>query len=655
MREWAEDELVIPTGPYAGQRYRTIRQPFTRLWFDAVESGRWSEFCGTGPSQSGKSLSLFVIPILYHLLEHRETVIVGLPTLEMAKDKWERDLLPVIEKTSYRDLLPRGGSGSRGGHFTEMGLRNGATIKFMSSGGGDKSRAYYTSRVIVFTETDGMQAAQSTSAEANPIEQIKARARAYSIRERRIFAECTVTNENGWIWDSIHRRGTGSQIALRCPHCCKWTTPGRDDLHGWREAESDMEAAAKANFYCPSCGEEWTEDQRVAANRSATLLHKGQEIDGKGEIVGPDPQTLCFGLRVSAVNNCLLSSADVAVDEWEAARKDDDPDTQKKLFQFVWALPYTPGDVEQVRLDRDATSQRKAPASSKGSVPDDTDWITVGVDVGKYRCHWTAIAYRQETRSALIFDYGTIEFREVGQDGQTLDANHLGFDHFWRTQFAVWRDRILAGWPGTDGARWEPDKVLIDARYQGDDPDRRVIYDYLREIRDKRFMATVGVGSGQVERKRYRQPRKRNKQIQQIGHHYFIQWSNDTRQYTVHVDSDQWKTILHMALAKKIDQPGSLVMFDSMNPNEHRTFVRHLTAEHRVQKFEPGRGTVQQWEVESSANHWLDATVYAFAAGHLVGFRLHEQPTRKREHVVLGDSDSVRPSVFANMMSRNGE
>ena len=35
-------------------------------------------------------------------------------------------------------------------------MSNGATLKFMSGGGGDKSRAGFTARVLVVTETDGM-------------------------------------------------------------------------------------------------------------------------------------------------------------------------------------------------------------------------------------------------------------------------------------------------------------------------------------------------------------------------------------------------------------------------------------------------------------------------------------------------------------------
>ena len=106
MREFAEAEIVIPDGPFAGRRFRCSRQPYTGLWFDEVDSGRWSRCVATGPTQSGKTLCCFVIPLLYHLFEVGETVICGLPDMDMAGDKWREDILPAIEHSRYRDLLP---------------------------------------------------------------------------------------------------------------------------------------------------------------------------------------------------------------------------------------------------------------------------------------------------------------------------------------------------------------------------------------------------------------------------------------------------------------------------------------------------------------------------------------------------------------------
>jgi hypothetical protein len=73
MREFAEQEIVIPDGPFANRHFRCSRQPYTGLWFDALDSGHWNRCVATGPTQSGKTLACFIIPLLYHLFEIGET------------------------------------------------------------------------------------------------------------------------------------------------------------------------------------------------------------------------------------------------------------------------------------------------------------------------------------------------------------------------------------------------------------------------------------------------------------------------------------------------------------------------------------------------------------------------------------------------------
>jgi hypothetical protein len=89
--------------------------------------------------------------------------------MDMAADKWRLDLLPAIERSKYKHLLPSRGGGSRGARVVEaVHFSNGAVLKFMSGGGSDKSRAGFTSRVVVITETDGMDKPGQTSRESVP-------------------------------------------------------------------------------------------------------------------------------------------------------------------------------------------------------------------------------------------------------------------------------------------------------------------------------------------------------------------------------------------------------------------------------------------------------------------------------------------------------
>lgn len=300
MRQFAEEEIVLPSGPFAGSRFRCYRQPYTGLWFDEVDSGRWSRLIATGPSQSGKTVACFVIPLAYHLFEIGETVICGIPDMDMASDKWREDILPIIERSRYRDLLPNKGAGSRGGSVQSVQFRNGATLRFMSGGGGDKSRAGFTSRVVVITETDGMDEQGRNSREADKISQLIARTRAYGSRSR-IYMECTVSTETGRTWRE-YRQGSRSRIALPCPHCRQWVSPEREHLVGWQESQAHLEAMNASRFVCPACSEPWSDQERTEANHACRLVHSEQQLDEEGNVTGDAPATDTLGFRWSAVN-----------------------------------------------------------------------------------------------------------------------------------------------------------------------------------------------------------------------------------------------------------------------------------------------------------------------------------------------------------------
>lgn len=83
------------------------------------------------PTQSGKTLACFPVPLLYHLFELGETAISRLPDMDMAADKWRENILSVIEKSKYPDLMPARGGGSRGGQVDAIQFLNGARMKFV--------------------------------------------------------------------------------------------------------------------------------------------------------------------------------------------------------------------------------------------------------------------------------------------------------------------------------------------------------------------------------------------------------------------------------------------------------------------------------------------------------------------------------------------
>lgn len=610
MREFAESEIVVPDGPFEGFRFSCDRQPFTRLWFDAVDSGQWSRMFATGPSQSSKTLSAFVIPIVYHLFEIGETVICGCPDMYMAADKWRQAILPIVERSRYRELLPRAGGGSRGGKVVAIQFGNGATLRFMSGGGGDKSVAGYTSRVLVMTEIDGFDQPGEGSREADRVQQLEARTRAYGDRKR-VYGECTVSVEDGRIW-SEWKAGTQGRVAARCPLCRLHAIPAvtpadRKRLVGWQDAETELDARDHAAFVCSECHAPWTEDQRQQAARDAVLIHRGQSVVD-GAVVGEFPKTRTLGFRWSAIDNMFLTAADIAADEWAAARATDEDGAERKINQFVWALPYRPLKLDLSAIDS-AALVRRVSTLPRGRVPDHASCLTIGVDVGKWLLHYVVTAWMDDG-SGHVVDYGRFD----------VPSADLGVEAALMSSLRQFRDYTQAGWAVTEGEPRKPNCVLVDVSFMGE-----VVRAFCRETKDQLranvFFPVMGRGVGQIRTDRYLRPKSTSAVVKAIGEEYHVAYHRSDGATIVEVNADHWKSVLHDRLSCPKEQPGAIVLF-AASPNDHLALAKHLSSERQIEEFIPERGTVRRWEKMKKDNHWFDAAYYATMASHFCGVRL---------------------------------
>lgn len=604
MLEWACRAIVVPDGPHKGQPFDPDVQPFARLFLSEVDSGKWDRIVATGPTQTGKSLICYVICVLYHLFALGETVVAGVPTLDMADDKWREDFLPVIEASpSLRALLPLKGAGSRAGRVrVRVKFRNGATLRFMSGGGHDKTRAGFTTRVLAVTEVDGLDKSGATSREADKLKQMEGRQRAHLATGTRTYLECTVTTEKGRIWQE-YKAGSESRIIRPCPHCKAWVSPGRECLVGWHEAETEIDARQGAAWSCPECGEFWTEAERHAANRKSRLLHRGQEVTQEGEIVGGAPGTRTLGFRWTAVDNHFASAADVAADEWNAAREHDRENAEKELRQFVHCIPYEPPEVELTPLRIDAISKRTG-NTGKGVIPGEADFVTLGIDLRKRELHYVLVAWWGNAMGRIA-DYGVLP----------VHGDHLGAELGVLTALRDFRDQVERGWKFNDRVR-APDQVWIDSGWL-----TNTVYQFVLESNQERYRPMIGRGVGVYNSHKYTKPKERNEKTRFIGDEYHISWLQDSRIKLCEVNCDHWKSWLHERISCPKESAGAVTLFDAP-AREHFAFASHMTSEKRIEEFDPGKGLQLRWVKESGQNHWFDAAYIACAAAHFVGVRL---------------------------------
>lgn len=616
IRQFAEEEIVLVSGPYAGRKFSCDRQPMARVWLDLLDevspdgAAAYSEAVITGGSQSGKTLIGFVIPVLYHLFEVGETVIAAVPDDATMRDKWERDLMPIISRSRYRRLLPTQGAGSHGGLATMMTFANGAVLRWMTATGSDKSRANFTSRVICFTETDGFDSIASTSQEASKIKQIEARARSYAMRQRRIYKECTVTTKDGHTWQR-YNQGTATRLMTPCRHCGEYVALEREHLIGHELARSEVEAGQQSHFVCSSCGEAWSEDDRQWSQNRMVPVHRGQTVDASGTVTGERPATYTLGFRWSAVNNLLVPAHDVGVDEFRARHAADQDDAEREMSQFIWCVPYESdiGDTDDLV---EAQVVRNSVAYGRGVLPPNTQWVTVGVDVNRTVLHFTCIAWRANG-SAHIVDYGTKGVR----------AKELGFERGVSRALAELRANLCNGW-----SKAQVDRVHVDVRYE-----TKAVIAGIRALSDKRWSPYMGLGVGHLRKTTYRHPEKVDKRTTWAGTNCYERYSQTHSARIVFGDSNWWKSWLHARFRLDSTEPdntfGAMSIFGSSDESIHSGFAKHLTSEREAVTFERGRGYVRRYEAIRSANHWLDSTYMACVAANRLGWVLETGKTHR--------------------------
>jgi len=607
MLEFAETELILPTGPYAGRKFRADRLPIAKIWLNEADSGRWRYFVTVKPSQAGGTWLCFIIPTLFHLFELQEGVICGVPDENMAADKWREVLLPAIERSRYAKYLPIRGDGSKGSpRVRAVQFTSGVTLRFMHGSGRDEARAGYSARVLEITEANAFGSPGTASPEAAKYRQLRARTRAYGDQATG-YEESTPTTKAGRIWWGYEQESSASFLVLPCPKCHAWVELGREDLVGWQDATNEVEARRLAHFRCNQCQAPWSSEQWRRANQLARLLHKGQQIDRRGKVTGNPPETETFGFRWSAAHNLLTNPGAIGRGEWLSLRAADPDEADREQCQFVWALPTAPLEVEPTPLDREGLTHRQAP-HPQGQCPPKTSALTFHVDVGQYVAHWAAIAWRAEG-SGHIVDYGA----------EDVLSPQLGVAPAILAMLRQLDERIRAGWLVADGSTLIPAIATVDAGWQGPQ-GVDVVYQFCAAAPPP-WLASLGFGSDRWRIRRYTRPSKKGATVREIGNSWHVsRLTSPRRLLRLDVDADAWKSRLHEGLSCPIDAPGAITLF-AAPPGQHLTFCRHLTSELLVESWTPEKGRQIRWVAKGRKNHWLDCCYNCLATADRLGIR----------------------------------
>jgi phage terminase large subunit GpA-like protein len=631
ISQFAAEEIVLPIGgPFPGP-FDLDRQPFARLWFALLEAELFPRIAVPGPTQTGKTLLCFVIVAMYYLFERGENVGLGIPQIEMSRDKWERDFKPIISVSRYADQMPEEGTGSKGGKFESITFRNGATLAFLSGSGKDAKRSGKTIRIVLCTEADKYDQPGETSRESDPVSQMVARTDAFGTAGSLVIVECSVSTPKGLVWKWYSTLGSHGRIALLCPHCQGRVTPEREHLKGWQAADNEIDARAWAHFVCPACEHPWTEEDRALANQNAVLAHRGQGVNSDGTIIGPLPKTLTGGFRWSAVNNLLRPVADFGGAEWKSRNDPDDENNQKSLMQFMWAWPYSE-DLESSEITEELVAT-KLTGRPRAEVGDDCETVVVHIDLHSRWHYWSCL----ETCAGNVrttIDYG-LSLNPDGKRFGTAAAVRMGLEEL--ADYLEGGEWVVSR---SDGQVVDVDLFLVDAGFH-----QEIGLEFVK-ARGRKWRLVKGEG-GKENRDgstKYHQPKERAPDIRP-GDHWCdrrqpaIAESGDRPWWLIFSDTNYWMHEVHSGFMSEtfvpqdgsaglVRRPGSFAIFGD-DPAEHLRNIDAGVARSNYAQQIVGWVWRQQiskknkafkigWHAQWQQDHWLDTTYGACVGDSVV-------------------------------------
>jgi hypothetical protein len=375
--------------------------------------------------------------------------------------------------------------------------------------------------------------------------------------------------------------------------------------------------------------------------RAAVPVHKGQEIDRNGVVTGPMPRTKTLGFRWSSFDNLFVSTGKVAAREWSKDFAEKPDLVEIELCQSVHGLPAPDDVVDVTELKFKSITQRQLPLA-RGTLPPDTEYITVGVDVGRWWLHWSAWAWRPHG-TPHIFDYGVV----------ALATKSIGEEQAIMNGLLSLGERFNEGFATETGPRFA-DAIWCDRRYKGEQ-----VMD-AAATNGPNWYPVLGFGETAETAGKYSPPKAKSNRVRKLGDNYHIERTRAggraIRQ--VSTNSDYWKSFVHARFRVPMGECGAATLFQA-RPQEHNHFARQIVAEVEEQTYKAGDGWKSSWTVKDRDNHFLDTSHLACAAGHFAGARVAEtgdkdESTTQRD-AAPGQNRAVAAPAggwFANQVKR---
>jgi hypothetical protein len=305
-------------------RYEPSKHPAQWFFLDAFGKALRGElpyrrFLTMKPTQDGGTMVTQCIPQLYVTTQLGDPVVAGFPDMALAGKQWRSKTRPLIVDSGLTGILPTTGPGSEGNSSpTEVAL-DGTTLFFMGAGASNEAaQAMITGRILCRDEFDSIDPHNATLMEG--------RLDDYG-HDAIILDNSTLKHDHATPFTKALGESTDYHLEIGCVHCgrfVRWQWGDDPKADGHVRIDTSSLSAARDGIYleCPHCHQAITDLHRIQCDMfridNVRLVGRQQYVDEHGQVQGPLPESIAWGLTWTALDSPRIALSYLAVKYYEA-------------------------------------------------------------------------------------------------------------------------------------------------------------------------------------------------------------------------------------------------------------------------------------------------------------------------------------------------
>lgn len=356
--------------------------------------------------------------------------------------------------------------------------------------------------------------------------------------------------------------------------------------------------------------EKWARLNQIRADAIAEGLNDDEVTARVNEAFEADKAALIDGCTPTW--NAFKDPGDVNAMQKIMRLYFDDFNTFSREYMNDPALAVT-ADNQQLTIEQ---LNEKITSYKRNALPLEAEYLTVGCDSQTLGIFYTVMAHGVDG-SAWIIDYG--KYPKTMKRTITQQYDGLPLD---QAIYAGYKDLLTELMNRTyirpDGLELRISRCVMDCSHG---PTSAKIQQFIRDFNNPALSPLFGRARDPNElifgKKKPGELRGKGWSMPPVKRVKGPDGKYITMPRAVMVDVNAWKSALRAGLQARLGTPGSISLFYDAAAN-HREYFLHLTSE-RSSTLSGKYGSIDMFKLlPNRANHWLDTTVYALAAGSMV-------------------------------------